>query len=281
MRIGVRCAEAFADGLSMKTVLDFRVRKGQSPISMVSAHTHWEARLIAESPVDCVLVGDSVATVVDGEATTFSATPEIMARHTAAVARGLGEPAARKLVVADFPFLSARKGLAHAVDTAAMLLRAGAQAVKIEGVDGHADVIAHLVQSGVPVMGHLGLTPQAVHGLGGYKVQGRDAAAAAELSRQARALEAAGVFGLVLECVPVAVAKSVTDTVGVPTIGIGAGGGCDGQVLVMTDLLGLTPGHQPRFVRHFAEAGAAARAGLAAYHAAVGERSFPNAKESY
>lgn len=281
MRIGVGGAQAFAGGLSMKSVLDFRIRKGQAPISMVSAHTHWEARLIAESPVDCVLVGDSLATVVDGEATTFSATPEIMARHTAAVARGLGEPAKRRLVVADFPFLAARKGVAFAVDTAALLLRAGAHAVKIEGVDGHADVIAHLVQSGVPVMGHLGLTPQAVHSLGGYKVQGKDAAGAADMVRQARALEAAGVFGLVLECVPEGLAREITAAVGVPTIGIGAGAGCDGQVLVMTDLLGLTSGHQPRFVRHFAEAGEAARAGLAAYHAAVGERSFPNERESY
>jgi 3-methyl-2-oxobutanoate hydroxymethyltransferase len=265
----------------MKSVLEFRARKGRSPISMVSAHTHWEARLIADSSVDCVLVGDSLATVIDGEATTFSATPEIMARHVAAVARGLGEPAQRRLLVADFPFLAARKGLAHAVDTAALLLRAGAHAVKIEGVDGHADVITHLVQSGIPVMGHLGLTPQSVHGLGGYKVQAKDEAAAAELSRQARALEAGGVFGLVLECVPASVARALTNDLTVPTIGIGAGEGCDGQVLVMADLLGLTPGHQPRFVRRFAEVGDTARAALATYHAAVTDHSFPSAKESY
>lgn len=265
----------------MKSVLEFRARKGQAPISMISAHTHWEARLVAESAVDCVLVGDSLATVIDGEATTFSATPEIMARHIAAVARGLGEPAQRKLVIGDFPFLAARKGLAPAVDTAALLLRAGAHAVKIEGVDGHADLIAHLVQSGVPVMGHLGLTPQAVHALGGYKVQGRGAAAAADLVRQARALETAGAFGLVLECVPDPLAREITAALAIPTIGIGAGAGCDGQVLVMTDLLGLTPGHQPRFVRRFAEAGEAARSGLAAFHAAVADRSFPAPRESY
>jgi 3-methyl-2-oxobutanoate hydroxymethyltransferase len=265
----------------MKSVLEFRARKGRSPISMISAHTFWEARFIAESPVDCVLVGDSLTTVIDGEPTTFAATPEIMARHVAAVARGLGELPQRRLLIADFPFLAARKGLAPAVDTAALLLRAGAHAVKIEGIDGHADIIAHLVQSGVPVMGHLGLTPQAVHALGGYKVQGRDSAAAAELLRQSRALEAAGVFGLVLECVPDALAREITATLGVPVVGIGAGSGCDGQVLVMTDLLGLTPGHQPRFVRRFAEAGDAARAGLAAFHATVSERSFPSTRESY
>jgi len=265
----------------MKSVLEFRARKGQAPISMVAAHTHWEARLIADSPVDCVLVGDSLATVIDGEPTTFSATPEIVSRHVAAVARGLGDFSRRKLLVADFPFLAARKGVASAIETAALLLRAGAHAVKIEGVDGHADVIAHLVQSGVPVVGHLGLTPQAVHALGGYKVQGRDAAAAADLLRQALAVEAAGAFGLVLECVPDPLAREISAAVRIPVIGIGAGAGCDGQVLVMADLLGLSPGHQPRFVRPFAACGDAARAGLAAYHAAVGERSFPAAKESY
>ena len=265
----------------MKSVLEFRARKGQAQISMVAAHTHWEARLVAESPVDCVLVGDSVATVVDGEATTFAATPDIMARHVAAVARGLGDFSQRKLLVADFPFLAARKGTASAVETAAMLLRAGAQAVKIEGVDGHGEVVAHLVQSGAPVLGHLGLTPQAVHALGGYKVQGRDAAAAAGLLRQARDLEAAGAFGIVLECVPDPLAREITAAVGIPTIGIGAGSGCDGQVLVMADLLGLTPGHQPRFVRRFAALGDAARSALAAYHAAVADRGFPAAKESY
>ncbi len=248
---------------------------------MVSAHTHWEAALLADSAVDCVLVGDSLATVIDGEATTFSATPEIMARHTAAVARGLGAPGGLRFLVADFPFLAARRGTAHAVEVATLLLRSGAHAVKIEGVDGHADVIAHLVQSGVPVMGHLGLTPQTVHALGGYKVQGKTAAAADALLRQARALEAAGVFGIVLECVPAAVAAGLTAALAVPTIGIGAGAGCDGQVLVMADLLGLTPGRRPRFVREFAAGGEAARAGLAAFAAATAARTFPAAEESY
>lgn len=265
----------------MKSVPEFRARKGKAPISMVSAYTHWEAAWIAASPVDCVLVGDSVATVIDGEATTFAATAEIMARHTAAIARGLGAPGERKLIVADFPFLTARRGLAAAIDVAALLFRAGAHAVKIEGIDGHADVIAHLVQSGVPVMGHLGLTPQSVHAMGGYKVQGKNAAAAEELIRQARTLEAAGAFGLVLECVPAELGRELTAAVSIPVIGIGAGPDCDGQVLVLADLLGLTNGHRPRFVREFAPAGEAVRAGLAAFHAATAERSFPSVKESY
>ena len=265
----------------MKSVLEFRARKGQAPISMVAAYTHWEGAFIAQSPVDCVLVGDSVATVIDGETTTFAATTEIIARHTAAIARGLGAPAERKLLIADFPFLTARRGVAAAVDVAALLLRAGAHAVKIEGIDGHADVVAHLVQSGVPVIGHLGLTPQSVHAMGGYKVQGRGEAAADDIFRQAKAFEAAGAFGLVLECVPTALARDITKALAIPVIGIGAGPDCDGQVLVMPDLLGLTAGRRPRFVREFAPAGEAVRAGLAAFHAAITDRSFPATKESY
>jgi 3-methyl-2-oxobutanoate hydroxymethyltransferase len=268
----------------MKTVLEFKARKGGAPITMSTAYTHWEARLVADSPVDCVLTGDSVATIIDGDATTLAATPEIIARHTAAVARGLGGadgPGAKKLLIADFPFLAASKGIPPAVDCAALLLRAGAHAVKIEGVDGHEDVIRHLVQSGVPVIGHLGLTPQAVNALGGYKVQGRGEKAAATLLRQANAVEAAGCFGLVLECVPAALGREITAALAIPTIGIGAGPGTDGQVLVFHDLLGLTPGYRPKFVRPFAPGGQVAAAGLAAFAAAVGERSFPSETESY
>ncbi|MDR1789741.1 MAG: 3-methyl-2-oxobutanoate hydroxymethyltransferase [Opitutaceae bacterium] len=262
----------------MKTVPDFKARKGGERISVSTAYSCWEARFLAASPVDCVLVGDSVASVVDGEPATFSATPEIIARHTAAVARGL---AGSKLLVADFPFLAARRGIPAAVDCAALLLRAGAQAVKIEGCDGHADVLRHLVGSGIPVMGHLGLTPQSVHALGGNKVQGRADAAAASILRQARELEAAGCFGVVLECVPFTLAAAVTSALGIPVIGIGAGPLTDGQVLVFHDYLGLNPGFQPRFVRRFADAGESVARGLAAYDAAVKNGTFPSANESY
>ena len=262
----------------MKSVLEFKARKACGPkISMVSAYTHWEARFLAASPVDCILVGDSLAVVLDGEAQTFAATPEIMARHTRAVARG----AAGKLIIADFPFLAARRGLANAVDCAAELLRAGAHAVKIEGVDGHADVLHHLVQSGVTVLGHLGLTPQSIHAFGGYKVQGKGDHAAADLVRQAQAIEAAGCFGIVLECVPAAVAREITAAVGIPTIGIGAGADTDGQVLVFHDLLGLNPGFGARFVRHFANGGAVVNDGLAAFAQAVATGDYPAKKESY
>lgn len=263
---------------TMKSVIEFKARKGKAPISMSTAYTHWEARFLADSLVDCVLVGDSVATVLDGEATTFAATPEIMARHTAAVARGLG---GAKFLIADFPFLAARKGIVPAVECAALLVRAGAHAVKIEGVDGQEDVIRHLVQSGVPVIGHLGLTPQSMQALGGYKVQGRGEAAAADLLRQAKALEAAGVSGLVLECVPADLGKTVTAAISVPVIGIGAGPHTDGQVLVFHDMLGLNPGFGAKFVRQFADGNKTVANGLEAYARAVSEGTFPNREESY
>ncbi|CAM3018233.1 3-methyl-2-oxobutanoate hydroxymethyltransferase [Rariglobus hedericola] len=262
----------------MKSVLEFKARKGKGRISMSTAYAHWEARLLADSPVDCVLVGDSVATVVDGEATTFAATPEIMARHTAAVARGL---AGSKFLITDFPFLAARKGIAAAVECASLLMRAGAHAVKIEGIDGHEDVIRHLVQSGVPVIGHLGLTPQSVHALGGYKVQGKTDATAADLLRQAQAVEAAGASGLVLECVPTDVAREITEALTIPVIGIGAGPHTDGQVLVFHDMLGLNTGFNAKFVRHFADGNKVMGHGLASYAKAVADGSFPSKKESY
>ena len=262
----------------MKTVLEFKARKGQGRISMSTAYTAWEARFLSTSPVDCVLVGDSVATVVDGEATTFAATPEIMARHTAAVARGL---AGSKFLIADFPFLAARKGIVPAVECAVLLMRAGAHAVKIEGIDGHEDVIRHLVESGVPVIIHLGLTPQSVNGLGGYKVQGKTEAAAEALITQARAAETAGASGVVLECVPSEVAQIITVALAIPVIGIGAGPHTDGQVLVFHDLLGLNPGFSPRFVRTFADGNKTVTDGLTAYATAVADGSFPNQKESY
>lgn len=261
----------------MKSAVEFKARKGKAPISMVSAYTHWEARFLAASSVDCVLVGDSMATVMDGEPTTVACTPEFIARHTAAVARGLG---GNKFLIADFPLLAARKGVGPAIDCAALLLRAGAHAMKIEGVDGHEDVLRHLVQSGIPVIGHLGLTPQSVHAIG-YKVQGKTKEGAANLLRQAKAVEAAGCSGLVLECVPADLAAEITAAVSIPTIGIGAGAGCDGQVLVFHDLLGLNPGFSAKFVRTFADGNKLVTDGLKAYHDAVAARTFPSDRESY
>jgi 3-methyl-2-oxobutanoate hydroxymethyltransferase len=244
---------------------------------MVTAYDAWSARLLTDSPVDCLLVGDSAMMVVHGEKDTLGATPELMAMHTRAVARG----APGKFIVADMPFLAARRGEAHALDCAALLLRAGAHAVKIEGARGHIHVIRHLVGSGVPVMGHLGLTPQWVRGLGGFRVQARDREGAARLMEDAGALEEAGAFALVLECIPQALAREVTAALRIPTIGIGAGAGCDGQVLVLHDMLGLNPDFRPRFARRFADGAALVRAGAVRYAEAVRAGEFPAQEEGY
>jgi 3-methyl-2-oxobutanoate hydroxymethyltransferase len=244
---------------------------------MVTAYDAWSARLLADAPVDCLLVGDSLMMVVHGEKDTLGATTEIMALHTRAVARG----APNKFIVADMPFLSARKGEGFALDCAAQLLRAGAHTVKIEGAQGHLPVIRHLVESGIPVMGHLGLTPQWVRGMGGFKVQARDAKGAARLQRDAAGLEQAGAFAVVLECIPQALAAEVTASLRIPTIGIGAGAGCDGQVLVLHDLLGFSPDFKPRFARRFAEGDTLVRGGVARYAEAVRGGDFPAAEEGF
>jgi len=244
---------------------------------VVTSYDTWSARLLADTPVDCLLVGDSVMMVMHGERDTLGATTEIMALHVRAVARG----ASSKLIVADMPFLAARKGPAVALDCAAELLRAGAAAVKIEGVRGHVDTIRHLVESGIPVMGHLGLTPQWVHQFGGYKVQARDAATAAMLREDAAALEAVGCFSVVLECIPRKLARKVTADLRIPTIGIGAGAGCDGQVLVLHDLLGFNPDFKPRFVRHFGAGAGLIQKGVTDFARAVQSGKFPAARESF
>jgi 3-methyl-2-oxobutanoate hydroxymethyltransferase len=262
----------------ISSVGDFSAAKSAGArIVMVTAYDAWSARLLAASPVDCLLVGDSAMMVVHGEKDTLGATAELMAMHTRAVARS----AAGKFEVADMPFLAARKGTAHALDCAASLLRAGAHAVKIEGARGHVDVIRHLVESGVPVMGHLGLTPQWVRGLGGFKVQARDPASAEQLARDASALEEAGAFALVLECIPQELAREVTASLKIPTIGIGAGSGCDGQVLVLHDMLGLNPDFKPRFSRRFADGAELVRSGTARFSEAVRSGEFPAPEEGF
>lgn len=262
----------------VKSSHDFAQAKAAGrKIVMVTAYDAWSARLLTDAPVDCLLVGDSAMMVMHGETDTLGATPEIMALHTRAVARG----APGRFIVADMPFLAARKGVAHALECAAQLLRAGAQAVKIEGVRGHADVIQHLVESGIPVMGHLGLTPQSVRTLGGFKVQARDKADAERLREDAAILESAGAFAVVLECIPRQLAREVTAARRIPTIGIGAGEDCDGQVLVLHDLLGLSPEFQPRFARRFADGAGLVRDGIERFSDAVRRGEFPKEKEGF
>ena len=259
------------------SVVTFRSRKGcEPPLTMVTCYDTTLARLLADTDVDAVLVGDSVAMVVHGHATTLAADLDMMVLHTSAVARGIGD----KLLVADLPFLAHRRGRRETVDAAGALLKAGAHAVKLEGAAGNGDVITHLVESGIPVMGHVGLTPQFVNAFGGFKVQGRGAQAADHVLDDAKALDHAGVFSLVIEGVPADLGARITASVSVPTIGIGAGVHCDGQVLVLPDLLGLTA-RVPRFVRRFGDGAGLVRDAVASYTAAVRERRFPDLPETY
>ncbi len=232
----------------MKTILDFaRARQEARPIVMVTAYDALMARIVAASEADAILVGDSAAMVVHGFDSTVEATLEMMCLHTAAVRRGAPD----RVVVADMPFGTFRRGRHVAAEAAGALMQAGATAVKLEGVTGHEEVIAHLVGGGIPVMGHLGLTPQSVNQFGGYRVQGRSDAGAEKLRGEARKLEELGAFAVVLECVPAELARTVTEERTIPTIGIGAGGGTTGQVLVLTDLLGLDDRFQPKFARRY------------------------------
>jgi 3-methyl-2-oxobutanoate hydroxymethyltransferase len=246
-------------------------------LSMVTCYDYTFARMLSASAVDAILVGDSASMVMHGHSSTLSASVELMALHTGAVARG----AAGKFVVADMPFLSFRKGVAAALDTASVLMTAGAHAVKLEGLDGHEDVIERMVQSGIPVMGHLGLQPQSVHAYGGFRVQGRNQESAREITRQAAALEALGAFAIVLECVPAALAQQITDSLHVPTIGIGAGAGCDGQILVLQDLLGMNVDFHPKFARPFMDGAGSVRDAVARFDEAVKSGTFPSLEESY
>jgi len=260
----------------MKSILEFaRARREQKPIVLVTAYDALMARAVAESEADAILVGDSVAMVVHGLPSTVHATLEMMCLHTAAVRRGAPDI----VVIADMPFLSNRRGLVEATQAAGVLMQAGATAVKLEGVSGHEDVIAHLVGSGIPVMGHLGLTPQSVNQLGGYHLQGRSIDEAARLQAEAKRLEELGAFSLVLECVPSALAAEVSAALTVPTIGIGAGGGTSGQVLVLTDLLGLDAKFRPRFARRYLDGHGEVLKALNAYARDVRSAKFPAREE--
>jgi 3-methyl-2-oxobutanoate hydroxymethyltransferase len=254
-----------------------KVRTGAEPLVMVTAYDAPGARMADEAGVDIVLVGDSLAMVVLGYDDTLSVTVDDMAHHVAAVARGGGDP----LIVGDLPWLSYHVSVEDTIRNAASLVRAGATAVKLEGGRKRLPMVSALIDSEIPVMGHLGLTPQSVHAMGGFKVQGREHDAALALVDDARALEEAGCFAIVIEGVPDEVARMVTDAVHVPTIGIGAGPHCDGQVLVFHDVLGIEDRIKPKFVRRYASLRADGVAALAAFADDVRTARFPADDESY
>jgi 3-methyl-2-oxobutanoate hydroxymethyltransferase len=255
-----------------------RARKGTGdPLVMVTAYDAPGARIADGAGVDMILVGDSLAMVVLGYEDTLQVTVDDMAHHTAAVART--KP--RAMVIADLPWMSYHVSVEETVRNAARLVRSGGQAVKLEGGRKRLPMIEAILDAEIPVMGHLGLTPQSVHAMGGFKVQGKGVDTALALIDDARALAEAGCFAIVLEGVPDTVARMVTEAVPVPTIGIGAGPWCDGQVLVFHDLLGLEDRVLPKFVRRYATLKADAQAALATYAADVRARRFPSADESY
>jgi 3-methyl-2-oxobutanoate hydroxymethyltransferase len=266
-----------AASITAPAVRSRKVRKGSDPLVMVTAYDAPGARMADEAGVDLILVGDSLAMVVLGYDDTLQVTIDDMAHHVAAVARAKPRP----LLVGDLPWMSYHLSVEEAVLNAAVLVRAGAQAVKLEGGRKRLPVIGAIIDAEVPVMGHLGLTPQSLHAMGGFKVQGKERSAALALVDDAHALEEAGCFSIVLEGVPDEVARMVTDAVSVPTIGIGAGRCCDGQVLVFHDVLGLEDRIIPKFVRRYADLKAAGVAGLSAFAADVRAGRFPADEESY
>jgi 3-methyl-2-oxobutanoate hydroxymethyltransferase len=253
------------------------MKRTQRPIVMVTAYDAPSARLVDDAGVDAILVGDSLGMVVLGYESTLPVTLDDMLHHTRAVVRG----ASRALVVADMPFMTFQITAEEALRNAAILMaQGGAHAVKLEGGVSVAPTVERLVQAGIPVMGHVGLTPQSVHQLGGYRVQAKDDATARALLADCHALQAAGAFAIVLECIPTELARMVSEELAIPTIGIGAGAGCDGQVQVFHDLLGLGGGFVPRHAKQFADVGLVIQQAVEAYVDEVRDGAFPTAAQA-
>jgi 3-methyl-2-oxobutanoate hydroxymethyltransferase len=262
----------------MKTVIDFQVMKRDNKkISVATCYDYWSARILDDSDIDAVLVGDSAAMVMHGFDTTINAEIEMLCYHVAAVKRGLKN----KFLIADLPFLAHKKGEAYFADAVDKLMKAGAQAVKLEGAQGNIDLIKNILSAGVPVMGHLGLTPQSVNQFGGFKLQGVTDIAAKQILNDALLLQSAGCFSIVLEMVPAELAGKVTNELSIPTIGIGAGAHTSGQVLVLQDLLGVSLDFNPKFLRKYLNGYDLIKEAINNYNSDVKENKFPSEKESY
>ena len=260
------------------TIPAIQARKHGPKITMVTAYDAPSAQIVDRAGVDMILVGDTVAATVLGYDTTLPATIDIMVHHTAAVTRTRPDA----LVIADLPWLSYHISTTETIQNAGRLIREGrAEAVKLEGGQKRIPMIEALLSAEIPVMGHIGLTPQSINVMGGYRVQGKDTETASALIADAKALARAGIFALVLEGIPDSIAQIITQEIDIPTIGIGAGPHCDGQVLVFHDLLGLYNGHKPKFVREYAHLADLATAAIQQYCADVQASTFPNDAESY
>jgi len=269
--------QSLTDKVTVPRVRAHKRARGADPLVMLTAYDTPGALIADGAGVDVILVGDSVANNVLGYPDTLHVDVDAMAHHVGAVSRAR----TRALVVGDLPWMSYHLSPLEAVRNAAVLVRAGAEAVKLEGGRSRVEVVEALLNAQIPVMGHLGLTPQSVLAMGGYKVQAKEAAAAEALLQDAKDLATAGCFAMVLEGVPDVVAARVTSGVDVPTIGIGAGAGCDGQVLVFHDLLGLNRGKAPKFVRRYAQLAEVATEAVRSWAADVRDGSFPSEAETY
>lgn len=262
----------------MKNITEFQKYKNENKlISVITCYDYWSAKIINETDIDAVLVGDSAAMVMHGFDTTVNANMQMMVYHIEAVKRGVKN----KLIIGDMPFLSYRKSLIETMNNVEQYMKAGSDAVKIEGANGHLEYIKHIVDSGVPVMGHLGLTPQSIHQLGGYKVQAKNKTAADKLKIYAKQLEDAGCFSIVLELIPADLGKEVTESLSIPTIGIGAGKYTSGQVLVLQDMLGMNKEFNPKFLRKYINGFDLLKGALNNFNEDVKNKNFPNEEESF
>ena len=262
-----------------KTVTTFfQAKLNKKKIAMLTAYDYATARLVESCDIDGILVGDSLGMVCLGYKDTLSVTMEDMIHHIGATSRGTKNA----LLVGDMPFMSYHASVYDAVKNAGRLIQEGhAEAVKLEGGASVAQQVNAIVKAQIPVMGHIGLTPQSVHMFGGFKVQGRELPAAKRIVEDAKRLEDSGVFAIVLECIPEALATMITKAVSIPTIGIGAGSGCDGQILVYHDMLGMFSDFKPEFIKVFANAGEVIQQGIRKYVEEVGNGSFPSAEHSF
>ena len=262
-----------------KTVVTFaQTKENHEKITMLTAYDYISAKLMDEAGIDALLVGDSVGMVFCGLENTLSVTVDQMIYHTQAVRRGAKEA----FVVTDMPFMSYQASVMDAVHNAGRIIKeGGAEAVKLEGGKEICEQIKAIVKASIPVMGHIGLTPQSVHQFGGFKVQGKDIAAAKKLIEDAKAIEAAGAFAIVLECVPQELAQYITESLSIPTIGIGAGKYCDGQILVYQDLLAMYEGLAPKFVKQYSQVGTIMKESFNMYKEEVTNSIFPNETQSF
>ena len=259
-------------------ITDFKkMKQSGSSIKMITCYDSWTAKILATTNVDCLLVGDSAAMVMHGHDTTIPAEVDMLVAHTEAVKRG----APNKLIIGDLPFLSYRGSISDTMKNVAKLMRAGASAIKLEGVIGNETIIPHLTASGVPVIGHIGFTPQSIHMFGNSYVQGKNQHQADELKNAAKTLEELGCIAIVLECIPATLAEEITTSLTIPTIGIGAGIKTSGQVLVLQDLLGTDPDFNPKFLKKYADLFSTIEDAVNMYCLEVDNKIFPAPEHCY